>query len=212
MGEFFSKLFSDDFMPHGHCFLWRPDILWLHVLSDVVIGLSYFSIPVVLVVLVWRRDDLVFDRMFMMFAAFIFACGTTHFMNVYTIWHGTYRIEGVIKLICALLSIATAVSLWPILPRILSIPGPGQLKLEIEKRRQAQEQLEAVNASLDKRISERTVELEQSVVDLKQETDKFQRFFNVTVDRELEMVRLKKEVDALLADLNRPPRYGSSLT
>ena len=37
------------FVPHGVCLLWRPDILALHVASDMLIGLSYFSIPVALV-------------------------------------------------------------------------------------------------------------------------------------------------------------------
>ncbi len=28
------------FMPHGMCFLWTPWILWTHVISDAVTGLS----------------------------------------------------------------------------------------------------------------------------------------------------------------------------
>ena len=36
---------GEGFMPHGMCYLWRPGILALHVISDALITLSYFSIP-----------------------------------------------------------------------------------------------------------------------------------------------------------------------
>jgi len=39
--EFWRKLFSTQgFLPHGHCYFWRPEVVWLHVGSDMLIGLS----------------------------------------------------------------------------------------------------------------------------------------------------------------------------
>ncbi len=58
MIDFFRRLFSSDFMPHGHCFFWRPEILWLHVSSDTLIVISYYLIPFALVYLVRKRRDL----------------------------------------------------------------------------------------------------------------------------------------------------------
>jgi two-component system, cell cycle sensor histidine kinase and response regulator CckA len=46
---------SDNFMPHGYCFQWNPLVLWLHVISDAVIVVSYFCIPIVLIYLIVRR-------------------------------------------------------------------------------------------------------------------------------------------------------------
>ena len=34
MKEFFERLFSSDFMAHGYCYLWKPEIVWLHAISD----------------------------------------------------------------------------------------------------------------------------------------------------------------------------------
>ena len=34
-------LFATGFLPHGHCFLWKPALLWLHGLSDGLIALAY---------------------------------------------------------------------------------------------------------------------------------------------------------------------------
>ncbi len=72
MMEFLKKIFDSDLMSHGHCYLWKPEIVWLHVVSDVLITLAYFSIPVILVYFVRKRSDLPFNWMFLMFGAFIY--------------------------------------------------------------------------------------------------------------------------------------------
>jgi hypothetical protein len=39
---------STNLAPHGLCLLWRPELIWLHVASDGLIALAYFSIPIAL--------------------------------------------------------------------------------------------------------------------------------------------------------------------
>ena len=90
MIDFFKNLLSSDgFMPHGHCYLWRPGVVWLHVTSDALIALAYYSIPITLFYFVRKRKDLEFHRMFVCFAVFILACGSTHLMEIWNIWHPT---------------------------------------------------------------------------------------------------------------------------
>jgi hypothetical protein len=57
MKEFLEKLFSPGFMPHGYCYLWNPGLVWLHVVSDALIALAYFSIPVTLIYFIRKRRD-----------------------------------------------------------------------------------------------------------------------------------------------------------
>lgn len=118
---------ADSLSPHGICLLWRPELIWTHVIADLSIGLSYFSIPVALGVLVWKRPDISFNWMIWCFAAFILACGTTHFFAIWTLWHPDYGVEAVIKIVTAAVSIATAIALWPLIPKALSWPSPSQL-------------------------------------------------------------------------------------
>jgi hypothetical protein len=127
MIEFFEKLFRSDFMAHGHCYFWRPEIVWLHAASDGLIAVSYYFIPVLLVYLVRKRRDLPFHWMFFMFGIFILGCGTTHVMELWTLWHGTYRLDGVIKAITAGASLATAIALVPMVPRRESSARVGQM-------------------------------------------------------------------------------------
>ena len=136
--EFLKHLFSPSFMPHGYCYLWDPGIVWLHIISDALITLSYYSIPVALVYIVRRQGDLPFNRVFWMFATFIMACGTSHAMEIWNIWHASYFLAGLIKATTAGVSVLTAVMLVPLLPKIIALPSPTHLRtVNLELERQA---------------------------------------------------------------------------
>jgi PAS domain S-box-containing protein len=171
MSEFLRRLFSSDFMGHGYCYLWKPEIVWLHAISDGLIALSYYFIPLVLAYLVRKRRDLPFHWVFFMFGLFIFGCGTTHAMEIWTLWNGTYRLAGLIKAITAGASLATAIALVPIVPKALRLPSPAQLRavnLELEKeiaeRRRVEEVLQ-VALTEQKRIEERLRASEAQLMD-----------------------------------------------
>ncbi|WP_246708803.1 MULTISPECIES: PAS domain S-box protein [Bradyrhizobium] len=114
--------------PHGICLLWEPELIWLHVVSDACIAAAYFSIPFALAILVTKRRDLKFGWVFWAFAIFIMACGLTHVLSIYTLWVPVYGIEGMVKAATAVASVFTAAALWPLLPKILTIPSPFELR------------------------------------------------------------------------------------
>ena len=146
---------AESFLPHSFCLLQKPALILLHVVSDGLIALAYLSIPVALALFVKRRKDLVFSRVFVLFAAFILACAATHLMDIWTLWHPDYFAQGLIKAVTGLVSLATAVVLWPVLEQALKLPSPSQLaelnaelnqsmdelKGEIESRKRLEAQL-----------------------------------------------------------------------
>ncbi len=149
MSEFLKKLVDSDFMPHGHCYLWSPEILWLQVTSDALIGLSYYVIPIILFYFIQRRREVPFSWMFFLFAAFIFSCGTTYLINIWTVWNPVYWLEGSIKLLTGAISMATALLLIPLLPKALALRSPLELETanralegEIVERKRAETALE----------------------------------------------------------------------
>ena len=111
---------AEGFMPHGMCYLWRPDVLVLHATSDAVIALAYFSIPLTLLYFVRQRKDLEFSWIFVCFAIFIVACGTTHIMEILTIWEPAYWVSGMIKAITALASIITLMEVTGLAAELIS--------------------------------------------------------------------------------------------
>ena len=119
MAELFKQLFSSDFMPHGHCYLWKPGLIWLQVLANLLIGLAYVSISLTLIYLTRRaKRALPFQWVYVAFGVFIISCGITHFMDIVTVWKPTYWLDGVIRAITAVASVVTAVLLFPILPGV----------------------------------------------------------------------------------------------
>ena len=115
-------------------------------LSDSLIAIAYYSIPITLIYFVRKRDDLPFNWIFLLFGAFIVACGTSHVMEIWTLWHPTYWLSGFIKAITALISVYTALALVPLVPLALALPSPRQLEKanlklehEITERKRAEE-------------------------------------------------------------------------
>ena len=118
---------SSGFMPHGYCYRWVPGLVWLHGISDSLIFLAYMSIPVTLIYIVRRRKDLPFNWMFLCFGVFIVACGLTHAMEVWNLWHAMYWLAGLIKAVTAAASVATAVLLVRLVPQAVGIPSAADL-------------------------------------------------------------------------------------
>ncbi|MEH1766463.1 sensor histidine kinase [Nostoc sp.] len=121
-------LTESSFIPHGHCYLWKPNLVWLNIISDSLIALVYYSIPIILIYFVHKRKDFPFKLILLLFGAFIVSCGTTHVMDVWTLWHPTYWLSSFIKLITAIISLYTAIALLPIIPQALALPSPAQLE------------------------------------------------------------------------------------
>ena len=177
MKEYLESVFSGNgFMPHGHCYFWTPGLVWLHVIADALIVVAYFSIPLTLVYFVRHRKDLTFGWMFVCFATFILACGTTHLMEIWNVWHSHYWLSGGIKALTALASVPTAILLARLLPASLALPSPAMLtranvalEAEVRNRRVAEETVSKLNVELEARVAERTADLKRANEDLLRE-------------------------------------------
>jgi PAS domain S-box-containing protein len=121
--NFFQQLFSPNFMPHGYCYMWDPRIVWLHVISDSLIAVAYYCIPVILIYFIRKNRSLPLNTIFWMFGTFILACGTTHVMEIWNIWHATYFIAGLLKAGTAAVSVLTAAMLIPLVPKAMLLPN-----------------------------------------------------------------------------------------
>src|SRR5215471_11721501 len=149
-------------MPHGMCYLWDPVVLWLSVISDCLIAAAYYAIPFLMFSFLRKRRDVDFKGIFVAFAVFILACGTTHLMGAVTVWNPLYHLEGMIKAITAVASVATFLMLVPMIPALVTLPSPAQmaqanlsLSREIAERRTAEENVRRINEELEERVAKR---------------------------------------------------------
>lgn len=137
MAETVRRLLALPYMPHGMCYLWQPWLVWLHVISDLLISAAYLVIPVALIHFIRRRRDVPFNSLFWCFGVFIVACGATHVMEAWNVWHANYLLAGGIKVITAFASVPTALLLVRVIPQALAIPSPAQLRRSEERFRMA---------------------------------------------------------------------------
>ena len=157
------------YMAHGYCLLWKPWLISLHAGSDFLIFIAYMAIPVAIWIFVKKRDDLELKPLAILFAAFIFLCGLSHAVQGLTLWWPVYETQGYVKAATAIVSVATAFIIFPLIPKALAIPSPRQLSLvneglaiEVAAHRATLSELEKAKDELEMRVAERTRELEHS--------------------------------------------------
>lgn len=183
-------------MPHGGCYLWQSDLLWLHVVFDGIIGLSYFSIPLTLYYFARKGGALPFKSALYLFVAFVFACGLTHLMNIWNVWNPDYYIAGFLKAITGIISLATAIILWPLASKAVQLPNLFSLQ--------------EANQVLTKEISRREVferELQAKAQLLSESNAQLTQLNRMMLGRETKMIQLKQEINELSESLGRPCPY-----
>jgi len=160
---------SASYMAHGYCLLWKPWLVVLHAGSDLLIFLAYFAIPAAIWLFLRQRPDLELKPLAILFAAFIFLCGLTHLVQMVTLWWPIYETQGVLKAVTAFVSLATALMIFPLIPRAVAVPSPRALqtaneglKREIDAHEDTLQRLRETRDTLERSVAERTRELAHS--------------------------------------------------
>ncbi|HEY9799724.1 MAG TPA: PAS domain S-box protein [Leptolyngbyaceae cyanobacterium] len=123
--------------PQGHCYVWNPGLVWLHLLSDTLIGIAYYSIALTLLYIVNKRQEFPFKIIFLLLSAFMVASGTTHMMEVWTLWQPNYWLSGLLKAITAIISLYTAFVSVKLVTKALQLPSAIQPEAASQKLQQA---------------------------------------------------------------------------
>jgi PAS domain S-box-containing protein len=153
--ETLDQFFGQGFMPHGHCYLWTPSLVWAEVGSNLLIGLAYASIAATLTILVRRIRNIPFAFVYLAFGVFILSCGLTHFLDIVTVWHPIYWADAGVRILTAVSSAGTAILIVPLVPRAVALAETARLSDDRRRRlEEALDALERANAKLASRERE----------------------------------------------------------
>jgi two-component system, chemotaxis family, sensor kinase Cph1 len=149
--EFFKGLFSvDKWPPRWQCGYWSDFHGWLYIISDMLIWFAYFMIPVIIVnYLTRKKTNLKYDKAYIYFAAFILLCGTSHFFDAMMFWVPMYRLNALIRLLTAVISLLTLYYLIKILPDAFRQKTNIELEREIALRQVAEFKMQESNRGLE---------------------------------------------------------------
>ena len=188
-----------------------PALMMVMAIANGLIAVSYASIPVFLVVFVGKRKDLPFSWVLVLFGAFILACGTTHFVHIIGIWRQVDWWQALVDSLCAVISLASAIVIWPVLPKLLAIPSPAQLRTlnrELQREKttleQTQSELRRAYDEVEQRVAERTAELARANQSLQGEIAERQQV-EAAVHRQAERLQNLHKIDqAILLAVESP--------
>ena len=121
------------YIPHGHCYLWQTPLVGLHVISDLLIAVSYFSIPLALLYGIYKNKQDFPISLTLLFGSFIFLCGSGHLIDIVTLWFPIYWVSGLLKAATALVSCYTAMELVILLPQFLALRNAKELEAAAQK-------------------------------------------------------------------------------
>lgn len=149
--DFFRKLFDTaDFPPRWHCGKWTEFHGWFYIISDLLIWSAYFAIPLIIIrYITKKRQEARFVRLYFLFASFILACGSTHFLDAITFWLPVYRLNALVRFMTGVVSWVTVFSLIKILPEAFNLKTAAELEAEVNQREFAEKQLKINNAILN---------------------------------------------------------------
>lgn len=160
--DFFARLFDTaDWPARWHCGIWSDFHGWLYLISDLMIWAAYFAIPAVIIRFITRKTDPLFTRLYFLFAAFILACGSTHFLDALAFWHPLYRLSALVRFGTGAISWVTVYYIVQYMPIASKLRSHQELEAEIAQRQAAEVTLERLNADLEEKVRARTQDLHQ---------------------------------------------------
>ncbi|SHF81721.1 sensor histidine kinase [Flavisolibacter ginsengisoli] len=226
--DFFKNLFSTSEWPaRWHCGNWTDFHGWLYIISDLMIWLAYFLIPVIIIrYFLKKKTSIRFQAAYLWFAAFILLCGATHFLDAMMFWIPMYRVNALVRFFTGITSLLTVYYLIKVLPQAFSQKTVIELENEITLRKEAEKQLAEANRNLEAFASIASHDLQEPLRKISAFTsllndrnnDKFdepsKRYgekiiatsarMQLLIRDILTMSSLKTEIELVPTDLNKP--------
>jgi signal transduction histidine kinase len=220
--DFFTSILDTQSWPaRWNCGIWSPFHGWLYIVSDIIIWISYFMIPLILGFFVYKKkqEPIPFKMVVFLFIAFILACGLTHLVDAAIFWWPVYKLSALVRMVTATVSLGTVFALINITPRVLELKSPEvlegmvkertaelhelnlRLQKEIKNRQEAEERLRQLNKELEEKSKGLTKINEQLLLRESELKKSEEQIRELNIDLEIKVERRTQELDATNKEL-----------
>ena len=134
----------------------NTSLFWLHAISNGVILLAFYSIPLVLLAFLRHRTDFPGRWLLLLLGGFAVLSGTQHLLQLWNPWHPDGGLAGIVKALAALVAIAVACMIRPLWARLVAMPSPDRLlkanremKDALEKHKQTETELRKLSLAVE---------------------------------------------------------------
>jgi hypothetical protein len=124
---------------------------YLHIATEVAIGLAYVVMSVAVVHVARSRPDLPFTRPLLALGMLLLGGGATHLVDAAMPWPPLPWLVGGLRIVAAIAAVVSACLLLALVGRARALPGPGALSRaradlahEVAARRAAETKLQAL--------------------------------------------------------------------
>jgi hypothetical protein len=105
---------SEYWQSHGHCVLYDPIIIFLDFWGNIMVGMAYLLIPMMLATTILKMwwELQAFRKLILHGALFVLLCGTTHFIHAWNWTHKNYAEQAILEILTGLVSMAFVLHLF----------------------------------------------------------------------------------------------------
>ncbi|MCM8528506.1 MAG: PAS domain S-box protein [Lentisphaeraceae bacterium] len=118
-----SNIFSTEGFPERwHCGDWPEWLGWTHIISDLIIFLSYQLIPIFAIIFITKKKNISFPPLFWLLGLFVSFCGFVHLIEAIIFWYPVYPLAGIVKAMTAVVSAIAAFYCFRLMPKAIELP------------------------------------------------------------------------------------------
>lgn len=194
------------FIGHEEHFYDDPFLQWAGVSGTVVTGIVFILIALALIYFIQKRKELMYSKIFWLFASFIILSGISQIMRGIIYFYPLYWLEAILLWVIAILSFITFGLFVKVLPAAIRLKTPSELKQintkleeEIERGKLAEDQRKQSEYDLQKKNQS----LYEKIRELEKKKEEIERINEIMVNRELKMTELKKKIEELEETLSK---------
>ncbi len=140
----------------------HPTLVVFSLVGDVLTTGAFFAIAMGLLILARRRLELRRDWRIPATAVALMVTGSSHLVEVWSMWQGSYSQVGWLGLVTAVGSITAVYLAWGLVRTLVALPSKRLLQEEIEKRRLSDEEVSKSRALFEEALTRHASEISEA--------------------------------------------------